>query len=367
MPHLKTQCGIINRYAPPVLARMARPAWVGEGMMSGMSDHPLARVHCAPRAGQNLAVAGTEYVLAGKIGDGAVGLVRKATRKKDGRVVAVKFLAPDPKYIEEAAFNDVAARFKREGQRGARLNHPSLIKIDAYEDNSDGQAFDDRTPKNPLLVMEYSGGKTLESYIRNLPDEHKGRFHITREKVLIAFQIAQALEYLHTRNLIHRDVKPANIFLGPRANDGFRLAKLGDFGVVKWGDFQASLSTGVLTATAQEGLGTLKYMSPEQAVRPKEVTVRSDIYSLGITLFELFTGQILLSPHHVFEVMNARLTRGTTASRFLTMGYRVENDDVTIAEMLLDMHLRGPTGRPPIASVRGRLEFAGERRYGLDV
>lgn len=60
----------------------------------------------------------------------------------------------------------------------------------------------------------------------------------------------------------------------------------------------------------------MKYMSPEQAIAPKDVTVRSDIYSLGITLFELFTGQILLSPHHVFVILNARLSRGTTASRF---------------------------------------------------
>src|ERR1019366_2502394 len=102
-------------------------------------------------------------------------------------------------------------------------------------------------------------------------------------------------------------------------------AKLGDFGIMKWGDFQASISTGTLTVTSQRQLGSLKYMSPEQAIAPKDVTVRSDIYSFGITLFELFTGQIFPSPHHVFEVLNARLSRGTTASRFIALGYNISD------------------------------------------
>ena len=84
------------------------------------------------------------------------------------------------------------------------------------------------------------------------------------------------------------------------------MIKLGDFGIVKWGDFHAALATGTLTTTHQQGLGTLKYMSPEQAIKPRDVTARSDIFSLGITLYEVFTGSILASPHHVFQLMNAR-------------------------------------------------------------
>jgi len=86
---------------------------------------------------------------------------------------------------------------------------------------------------------------------------------------------------------------------------------------MKWGDFHASVSTGLLTVTTQKGLGTLKYMSPEAAVRPKDVTVRADVYSFGVTLFELFTAQILASAHHVFEIMNARLSHGTTQCRYI--------------------------------------------------
>jgi serine/threonine protein kinase len=209
--------------------------------------------------------------------------------------------------------------------------------------------------------MDYVDGQTLDSYIRGLPSAQRGKFVVNAEKISLALQVAQALEYLHSRALVHRDVKPANIFISTTTNSQHPSALLGDFGIVKWGDFQASMTTGVLTATNQEGLGTLKYMSPEQAVRPKEVTVRSDLYSLGITLFELFSAQILTSPHHVFEVMNARLLRGTTASRMASMGYPLTENDFGLAELILDMHLRGPESRPAVAKVRGRLEWALEQ------
>ena len=195
---------------------------------------------------------------------------------------AVKLLAPDPKYIEEDAFDDVAARFKREGERGLRLRHPHLVTIESYSDNVAGAAFVADGPQNPLLVMEFVQGRTLESYIRNLDDDERGKFHLTKEKLNIAIQVTSAVENLHSQRLVHRDVKPANIFLRREDTPSeIPLAKLGDFGVMKWGDFHASLSTGVLTATTDKGLGTLKYMSPEAAIRPKEVTTRSDIYSLG--------------------------------------------------------------------------------------
>ena len=105
-------------------------------------------------------------------------------------------------------------------------------------------------------------------------------------------------------------------------------------------------------------------MSPEQAIAPKNLTVRSDIYSLGITLFELFTSQLLASPHHVFEIMTARLLRGTTASRYFSMGYTLHQEDEDIAGLILDMHRRGASGRPPIERVKGILEHEYEERYG---
>jgi serine/threonine protein kinase len=189
---------------------------------------------------------------------------------------------------------------------------------------------------------------------------------LTPERLSIAAHVAQALQYLYQKRLVHRDVKPANIFL-PTAQviSSQPRAKLGDFGIMKWGDFQASVSSGTLTVTNQRGLVTLKYMSPEQALAPKEVTVRSDMFSLGITLFELFTGQILPSPHHVFEVYGARVSRGTTTSRLMSLGFQVTEQDTGVAELVLDMHLRGPSGRPKI-EIAGRLVWEWERRTEED-
>ena len=330
--------------------------------------HWLSRNRCKPESSQRFTVNGAEYVLHGKLGDGAAALVRKAQRVSDGQELAIKFLAPDPKYIDEAVFDDVAARFRREGQRSQKLAHENLVRIHAYEDNAGGKAFAKGWPRNPFIIMEQLKGTTLESYIRReerrqIEKRERRTFLLTPPRLAIAACVAQALQYLHQKKLVHRDVKPANIFIPENSATGAQpLAKLGDFGIMKWGDFQASISTGTLTVTSQQGLGTLKYMSPEQAIAPREVTVRSDIYSLGITLFELFTGQILASPHHVFEILNARLSRGTTASRMIDMGYQIAESDLGVAELILDMHLRGPTGRPAIDKLAGRLVVEWERR-----
>lgn len=329
--------------------------------------HWLSRNRCKPESGQRFAVGSSEYVLHGKLGDGAAALVRKVQRLADGEELAVKFLAPDPKYIDEAVFDDVASRFRREGQRSQKLGHENLVRIHAYEDNDRGKAFAKGWPRNPFIIMEQVKGTTLENYIRRderrqIEKRERKTFLLTPARLSIAACIAQALQYLHQKKLVHRDVKPANIFIPESSSPGLQpRAKLGDFGIMKWGDFQASISTGTLTVTSQQGLGTLKYMSPEQALAPREVTVRSDVYSFGITLFELFTGQVLASPHHVFEIVNARLSRGSTASRMIHMGYQIAESDLGVAELILDMHLRA-SGRPSIEKLAGRLVVEWERR-----
>ena len=198
-------------------------------------------------------------------------------------------------------------------------------------------------------------GRTLESELRAIHPTRRGVFELSREWLLVAIQLTDALSYIHKKKLVHRDVKPANVFLSRHTTgNGLPFVKLGDFGVVKWGDFHQAMATGTLTMTHQQGLGTLKYMSPEQAIRPKAVTIKSDIFSLGITLYELFTGEILASPHHVFQIMNARLLRGDTFARFLELGHRISGYD-HLCGKLLDCFLRGADNRPKIADLLGCL------------
>jgi serine/threonine protein kinase len=321
--------------------------------------HKLARYRCRPHAGQKFIAQDQRFEFLGKIGDGAVGLVRKAQNLSNGAIVAVKVLAPDPKYIDPAAFNDVEERFKREGSRGSRLRDDNLVDIIAYEENLNGISFDKARVKNPFIVMEYVKGRTLESLIKKLGSRRTEVVPIvTKQTLTIAHRIAKALEYLHEKKLVHRDVKPANVFLSSITWDSVpSIVKLGDFGVTKWGDFLANAASGSLTVTLQQGLGTLKYMSPEQAVRPKDVNVRSDMFSLGITLYELFTGQILQSPHHVFEIMSARTSRDSTIAKLYSLGVKCPYECAALFELILDMFLASPKGRPSSTIVAGRFQY----------
>ncbi len=328
--------------------------------------HPLVRALCKPVTGQVFEVGGVSYVLEGKLGNGAVGTVRRARNRTTGRLVAVKFLAPDPKYIDVSAFDDVKERFRREGQRGAALRHENLVEILAYEENADGAAFRSGHPKNPFILMEYVRGRTLESLVHRLGPKDDGGLHITRQTLGIAAAVANALLHLHERKIIHRDIKPANVYLSSLAPGALpSQIKVGDFGVTKWGDFLAAVTTGTLTMTSQKGLGTLKYMSPEQAVRPREVTVRSDMFSFGITLFELFTGTILPGPHHVFEIMRARGMRGSLAGKLMPLGIRrLAPGEDSVMEPVLEM-FSAASGRPTSKQMAGRLAFWSERLGGV--
>lgn len=325
-----------------------------------MARHPLSRSLCKLEAGLRFTAGGHRYLLGGTIGNGAVGIVRRAKDLGSGRIVAVKFLAPDPKYILPEVFDDVAERFRREGERGAGLRHENLVEILAYSDNVRGECFDKTKMSNPLLVMEYVRGATLESLIKHFRSSDE--VHINRQTLSIAARTCRALLHLHERKIIHRDVKPANIYLSTVVPDAVPTSvMLGDLGVTKWGDFLASVTTGTLTMSTQQGLGTLKYMSPEQALKPKDVTVRSDMFSLGITLFELFSGSILASPHHVFEIMTARTMRSTITGKLLSLRLpRMSAFDEAVFETVLELF--GPAShRPTSRQLAPRFEFWQER------
>lgn len=278
------------------------------------------------QVGQVFLAGKRQFVLQGKLGDGAIGVVRKAKKFDAQAQVAVKFLAPEPKYIAESSIDDIYRRFRREGERGIELNHDNLVEIIAYEENLNSSCFIDGEkpfPSNPFIIMEYVGGRTLEDYIRKDKGIPSRTYNMNRQTLGIAYGIAKALTYLHKRKLVHRDVKPANIFISKTSDYVNAIPdaiKLGDFGIVKWNDFKASLTTGTLTTVGQHGLGTIKYMASEQSLDPKNVGVQSDMYSFGITLFELFTNHILPDVHHVFLLRELRLERISLENRLDKLG-----------------------------------------------
>jgi serine/threonine protein kinase len=200
---------------------------------------------------------GERFRLEEKVGSGGMSSVYRAFDPTLERLVAIKLMhrdiSSDPDQLE---------RFRREARAVARLNHPHVVTvIDAGEDEG-----------APYIVFEYVEGETLKERIRRL-----GRLPVS-EAVAYAIEIARALESAHANKLVHRDVKPQNVLIDP---DG--RAKVTDFGIAR------SMEAQALTAPGRV-LGTTDYVSPEQALG-HEVTAQSDIYSLGVVLYEMLTGE----------------------------------------------------------------------------
>jgi len=197
------------------------------------------------------------YRLEEKIGSGGMSSVYRAFDPMLERWVAIKLMHRDISHDP-----DQLERFRREARTVAQLNHPHVVTvIDAGED--DGA---------PYIVFEYVEGETLKERIRRL-----GRLPVS-EAVAYAIEIGRALDAAHASRLVHRDVKPQNVLID---RDG--RAKVTDFGIAR------SLEAQGLTATGRV-LGTTDYVSPEQALG-HEVTGQSDIYSLGIVVYEMLTGE----------------------------------------------------------------------------
>ena len=207
---------------------------------------------------------GDRYELGGLLGRGGMADVRIGQDVRLGRTVAIKQLRPDL-----SSDDTFQARFRREAQSSAALNHPSIVAV--YDT---GDAIDVHGNHIPYIVMEYVEGQTLREILN---DDRK----ILPERALsITADVLSALDYSHRSGIIHRDIKPANVMLTPAGQ-----VKVMDFGIAR----AIADSSSAMTATAAV-IGTAQYLSPEQA-RGETVDARSDIYSTGCVLYELLTGR----------------------------------------------------------------------------
>ncbi len=234
-------------------------------MSSTGPQDPRGPVGGSTSAGPSGAVmVGGRYQLGELLGRGGMAEVRKATDTRLGRVVAVKRLRTD--LATDATFQ---ARFRREAQSSASLNHPAIVAV--YDTG------EERTPDGvvqPYIVMEYVEGRTLRDVLR------EGRKILPERALEITSGVLSALDYSHRAGIIHRDIKPGNVMLTQSGD-----VKVMDFGIAR----ALSDAASSVTQTAAV-VGTAQYLSPEQA-RGETVDSRSDVYSAGCLMYELLTGR----------------------------------------------------------------------------
>jgi len=256
---------------------------------------------------------GFQYRIERLLGRGGMGAVYLAHELALDRDVAIKVLPP-----EQAGAPQLRDRFRREARTAARLNHPNIVPLLTFGE-VDGLVY---------FVMGYVAGESVASRLRRT-----GPLASDEARRLLV-EIADALDYAHRQGVIHRDIKPDNILID--ADSG--SPRLTDFGIAK-----ASFSDAQLTTTGQL-MGTPAYMSPEQVVGRTDIDARSDIYSLGVTAYEMLSGRLPFDSENPMTALTQRLSQDPKPLR--SVAPSVDHDLASAIDRCLQ---REPTNRWPDA------------------
>ena len=224
-----------------------------------------------------------KYRIDERLNEGGMGTVYRGTHVLMDKTVAVKVLRPSL-----AADEKIVARFSREARAASRISHPNALSVTDFGEDESGHVF---------LVMEYLSGRTLKQVIHD-----EGPLPLVRV-VDITRQIGDALHAAHSQGVVHRDLKSDNIMLLDTMTSDH--AKVLDFGIAKIQEPEGAVDTGLTAPNLV--IGTPQYMSPEQCSQDSEIDARSDIYSLGVILYEMLVGHVPFSGDSATIVMMKHL------------------------------------------------------------
>ncbi len=291
--------------------------------------------------GSTQRMLGDRYEIGEVIGRGGMAEVHEGRDLRLGRRVAVKILRPD--LARDPSFQ---ARFRREAQSAAALNHPNIVAVyDTGEDILAGEGADAIVV--PYIVMEYVDGMTLRQLLAS------GRRLLPERALEITGGVLSALDYAHRHGIVHRDIKPANVM----------LTRTGDVKVMDFGIARALNDVGNTMTATSAVMGTAQYLSPEQA-RGEVVDARSDLYSAGVLLYELLTGRppftgdspVSIAYQHVSEMplppsqVDGGVSPEIDAVVLHSLSKRTDDRYQTAAEFRTDVE-RAVAGSPVTAAV----------------